>query len=118
MTRHATAPDTVPAVTTDQAASTLVHSGGTAALVVAGTYVVGFAAMVAYFVPQGLVSTLEDPAGSLEFLRDHHAQLSAWYFVLYLVGGAMAFRDGRMGVDQVLMVRPGGTHTLPSVRDW
>ena len=30
MTRHATAPDTVPAVTTDQAASTLVHSGGTA----------------------------------------------------------------------------------------
>ena len=37
---------------------------------------------------------------------------------LYLVGGAMAFRDGRMGVDQVLMVRPGGTHTLPSVRDW
>ena len=27
---------------------------------------------------------------------------------LYLVGGAMAFRDGRMGVDQVLAVRPGG----------
>ena len=27
---------------------------------------------------------------------------------LYLVGGAMAFRDGRMGVDQILMVRPGG----------
>jgi cyclopropane-fatty-acyl-phospholipid synthase len=26
---------------------------------------------------------------------------------LYLVGGAMAFRDGRMGVDQVLAVRPG-----------
>ena len=26
---------------------------------------------------------------------------------LYLVGGAMAFRDGRMGVDQILMVRPG-----------
>jgi cyclopropane-fatty-acyl-phospholipid synthase len=25
---------------------------------------------------------------------------------LYLVGGAMAFRDGRMGVDQVLAVRP------------
>ena len=35
---------------------------------------------------------------------------------LYLVGGAMAFRDGRMGVDQILMVRPGGAHTLPSVR--
>lgn len=37
---------------------------------------------------------------------------------LYLVGGAMAFRDGRMGVDQILMVRPGGTHDLPWVRHW
>ena len=37
---------------------------------------------------------------------------------LYLVGGAMAFRDGRMGVDQILMVRPDGPHTLPLVRDW
>jgi cyclopropane-fatty-acyl-phospholipid synthase len=37
---------------------------------------------------------------------------------LYLVGGAMAFRDGRMGVDQILMVRPGGPHTLPAVRDF
>ncbi len=35
---------------------------------------------------------------------------------LYLVGGALAFRDGRMGVDQVLAVRPGGPHTLPAVR--
>lgn len=26
---------------------------------------------------------------------------------LYLVGGGMAFRDGRMGVDQILSVRPG-----------
>ena len=37
---------------------------------------------------------------------------------LYLVGGAMAFRDGRMGVDQVLAVRPGAPHTLPAVRAW
>ena len=37
---------------------------------------------------------------------------------LYLVGGAMAFRDGRMGVDQILMVRPGRAHTLPPVRTW
>jgi cyclopropane-fatty-acyl-phospholipid synthase len=37
---------------------------------------------------------------------------------LYLVGGAMAFRDGRMGVDQILMVRPGAAHTLPAVREW
>jgi cyclopropane-fatty-acyl-phospholipid synthase len=27
---------------------------------------------------------------------------------LYLVGGSMAFRDGRMGVDQILMERPRG----------
>ena len=37
---------------------------------------------------------------------------------LYLVGGSMAFRDGRMGVDQILMVRPGGPHTLPLVRSF
>jgi cyclopropane-fatty-acyl-phospholipid synthase len=37
---------------------------------------------------------------------------------LYLVGGAMAFRDGRMGVDQILAVRPGAAHTLPPVRSW
>ncbi len=37
---------------------------------------------------------------------------------LYLVGGALAFRDGRMGVDQVLAVRPGAPHTLPAVRAW
>jgi cyclopropane-fatty-acyl-phospholipid synthase len=37
---------------------------------------------------------------------------------LYLVGGSMAFRDGRMGVDQILMVRPDGPHTLPLARDW
>jgi cyclopropane-fatty-acyl-phospholipid synthase len=37
---------------------------------------------------------------------------------LYLVGGSMAFRDGRMGVDQVLLVRPGGGHTLPPTRTW
>ncbi|MDP3892068.1 cyclopropane-fatty-acyl-phospholipid synthase family protein [Nocardioides sp.] len=41
---------------------------------------------------------------------------------LYLVGGGMAFRDGRMGVDQILAVRPGATpgtgHDLPAVRAW
>ena len=37
---------------------------------------------------------------------------------LYLVGGALAFRDGRMGVDQILSVRPGAPHTLPAVRSW
>ena len=37
---------------------------------------------------------------------------------LYLVGGQLAFRDGRMGVDQILCVRPGGAHSVPPVRAW
>lgn len=37
---------------------------------------------------------------------------------LYLVGGARAFRDGRMGVDQILSVRPGAPHDLEPVRAW
>ena len=35
---------------------------------------------------------------------------------LYLVGGTLAFRDGRMGVDQMLMRRPGARRTLPRAR--
>ena len=36
---------------------------------------------------------------------------------LYLVGGSMAFRDGRMGVDQILAVRPDhGESDLEPVR--
>jgi cyclopropane-fatty-acyl-phospholipid synthase len=37
---------------------------------------------------------------------------------LYLVGGALAFRDGRMGVDQILCVRPDAPHELPAERPW
>jgi cyclopropane-fatty-acyl-phospholipid synthase len=37
---------------------------------------------------------------------------------LYLVGGMLTFRDGRMGVDQILCVRPGADHTLPARRSW
>ena len=37
---------------------------------------------------------------------------------LYLVGGSMAFRDGRMGVDQILAVRPGAAHSLPAQLSW
>ncbi|MBU2074993.1 MAG: cyclopropane-fatty-acyl-phospholipid synthase family protein [Actinobacteria bacterium] len=62
-------------------------------------------------------------AGWLERFHAHREQLVALMgeevyrvWELYLVGGAMAFRDGRMGVDQILMVRPGAAHTLPAVR--
>jgi cyclopropane-fatty-acyl-phospholipid synthase len=37
---------------------------------------------------------------------------------LYLVGGALAFEEGRMGVDQILMVKPSrdGRSGLPRTR--
>ena len=64
-------------------------------------------------------------AGWLERFHAHREQLVALMgeevyrvWELYLVGGAMAFRDGRMGVDQILMVRPGAAHTLPAVREF
>ncbi|MGW4400334.1 class I SAM-dependent methyltransferase [Amycolatopsis nivea] len=39
---------------------------------------------------------------------------------LYLVGGALAFEENRMGVDQVLAVRPDATgrSALPWTREW
>jgi len=53
-------------------------------------------------------------AGWLQNFEAHLAELTALVgeeyvrvWRLYLVGGAMAFRDGRMGVDQILAVRPG-----------
>jgi cyclopropane-fatty-acyl-phospholipid synthase len=64
-------------------------------------------------------------AGWLDNLELHRAELTrlvgeevvrVWR--LYLVGGALAFRDGRMGVDQILCVRPGADHALPGERAW
>jgi cyclopropane-fatty-acyl-phospholipid synthase len=64
-------------------------------------------------------------AGWLENFDAHLPELTALVgeeyvrvWRLYLVGGAMAFRDGRMGVDQILGVRPGAAHTLPPQRSW
>jgi cyclopropane-fatty-acyl-phospholipid synthase len=39
---------------------------------------------------------------------------------LYLVGGALAFEEGRMGVDQILGVRAAadGTSAMPATRPW
>ena len=109
MTQHTTTPSTsntagsapVPSPTPPA----LVRVGGAAAQVVAGTYVVGFVAMAAYFVPQGLTSPLDDPSESLGFLLDHHAALSGWYFVLYLLGGA-AMALVSLGVGARLAAAP------------
>ncbi|WP_370037612.1 class I SAM-dependent methyltransferase [Nocardioides sp.] len=64
-------------------------------------------------------------AGWLERFRSNRDRLVALMgeevyrvWELYLVGGSMSFRDGRMGVDQILMVRPGAAHTLPAVRSF
>ena len=61
---------------------------------------------------------LENFAANLDRLTELVGEEVVRVWRLYLVGGAMAFRDGRMGVDQILMVRPGGTHTLTPVRTW
>lgn len=62
--------------------------GGAAALVIAATYVIGFAAMSVYLVPAGFTDATTDPAASLDFLLDHQTALYLWYLLLYLVGGA------------------------------
>jgi cyclopropane-fatty-acyl-phospholipid synthase len=63
--------------------------------------------------------------GWLESFERHLPELTALVgeevvrvWRLYLVGGALAFREGRMGVDQILCVRPGREHTLPWQRAW
>ncbi|MGB5951089.1 MAG: hypothetical protein WBG57_01095 [Ornithinimicrobium sp.] len=85
--------------------SALTRTGGIAAQVVAGTYVVGFLAMAAYFMPRGLTSPVQDPAGSLSFLLDHQIELASWYFVLYLLGAA-AMALVALGVGQRLSPAP------------
>ncbi|WP_299519818.1 hypothetical protein [uncultured Serinicoccus sp.] len=99
---HASAPaGTAP----HRTSPALVRAGGIAAQVVAGSYVLGFLVMAAYLVPRGFTSPVEDPAGSLSFLRAHHAELAGWYMVLYLVGGvAMALVT--LGVGQRLAAAP------------
>jgi cyclopropane-fatty-acyl-phospholipid synthase len=64
-------------------------------------------------------------AGWLENFELHLPELTALVgdevvrvWRLYLVGGSLAFRDGRMGVDQILCVRPGARHSLPPERRW
>ncbi len=61
---------------------------------------------------------LENFGANLERLTELVGEEVVRVWRLYLVGGSMAFRDGRMGVDQILMVRPGGDHTLPAVRNF
>lgn len=90
-----------PTPTTDPSDRRLVRAGGTAALVTAASYVVGFVALGAFLIPAGYDPAETDPTESLSFLLDHQAALHAWYLVLYLVGGA-AMAVVALGVGQRL----------------
>jgi len=61
---------------------------------------------------------IENFEANLPRLRELVGEEVVRVWRLYLVGGALAFRDGRMGVDQILSVRPGAPHTLDAVRTW
>lgn len=113
------------------------HPGG-------GPFIESFIAPDMFMRPVGeTVAMIED--GGLEVrdvhaMREHYVRtVDIWYdtfekrwdyvvalvgeevarvWRLYLVGGGMAFRDGRMGVDQILSVRPdsAGRSSMPPVR--
>ena len=114
------------------------HPGG-------GPFIESFIAPDMYMRPVGETVALIADAGlevrDVHALREHYVRTVAeWYrtfesrwddavamvgeevarvWRLYLVGGGMAFRDGRMGVDQILAVRPGGEPAdLPDRADW
>lgn len=65
----------------------LQRTGGLAALVTAGTYLVGLVVLGACLAPRGYLDAQGDPAASLEFLIGDEAVLYGWYLVLCLVGG-------------------------------
>ena len=113
------------------------HPGG-------GPFIESFIAPDMYMRPVGETVALLEAAGletrDVHALREHYVRtVAAWLenftanrerltelvdeevvrvWHLYLVGGALAFRDGRMGVDQILLVRSGADHGIPPVRTW
>ena len=109
-----------------------------------GPFIEAFIAPDMHMRPVGETVDLIERAGlevrDVHGLREHYVRtVGAWYdtfeanwdkvvdmvgeevarvWRLYLVGGALAFEDGRMGVDQILMVKPSrdGRSGLPRVR--
>jgi cyclopropane-fatty-acyl-phospholipid synthase len=109
-----------------------------------GPFIEAFIAPDMHMRPVGETVNLIEESGlevrDVHALREHYVwTVDAWYrtfednwdrvvamvgeevarvWRLYLVGGALAFEEGRMGVDQILMVRPGrdGRSGLPRVR--
>jgi cyclopropane-fatty-acyl-phospholipid synthase len=113
------------------------HPGG-------GPFIEAYIAPDMYMRPVGQTVDLLEQAGfevrDVHALREHYVRtVAAWYetferrwdetvalvgeevarvWRLYLVGGALAFEEGRMGVDQILAVKPGpsGASGLPAIR--
>ncbi|MBA2463875.1 MAG: class I SAM-dependent methyltransferase [Nocardioidaceae bacterium] len=109
-----------------------------------GPFIEAFIAPDMHMRPVGETLDLIEQAGlevrDVHALREHYVwTVNAWYATfednwdrvvslvgeevarvwrLYLVGGALAFEEGRMGVDQILMVKPlpDGSSGLPRVR--
>lgn len=109
-----------------------------------GPFIEAFIAPDMHMRPVGRTVALLEQAGlevrDVHALREHYVRtVDAWYATfesnwdrvvdlvgeevarvwrLYLVGGALAFEEGRMGVDQILMARPSedGRAGLPPVR--
>jgi cyclopropane-fatty-acyl-phospholipid synthase len=109
-----------------------------------GPFIEAFIAPDMHMRPVGETVALIERAGlevrDVHALREHYVwTVAAWYATfeanwdrvvdmvgvevarvwrLYLVGGALAFEEGRMGVDQILAVKPspGGRSTMPPVR--
>lgn len=109
-----------------------------------GPFIEAFIAPDMSMRPVGETVALIEDAGlevrDVHSLREHYVRtVQAWYdtfeanwdravemmgeetarvWRLYLVGGALAFEEGRMGVDQVLAIRPGprGESGMPPVR--
>ena len=111
-----------------------------------GPFIEAFIAPDMHMRPVGETVALIERAGlevrDVHGLREHYVRtVDAWYdtfeanwdqvlalvgeevgrvWRLYLVGAALAFEEGRMGVDQILMVRPtdDGRSGMPWVRSW
>ena len=111
-----------------------------------GPFIEAFIAPDMHMRPVGETVSLIERTGlevrDVHGLREHYVRtVDAWYATfeanwnevvamvgeevgrvwrLYLVGAALAFEEGRMGVDQILMVRPTprGRSGMPWVRSW
>jgi cyclopropane-fatty-acyl-phospholipid synthase len=109
-----------------------------------GAFIEAYIAPDMHMRPVGETVAFLEQAGlecrDVHALREHYVRtVQAWYetferrwseavdlvgeemarvWRLYLVGGGLAFEEGRMGVDQILLVRPrvGGVSGMPALR--